>query len=296
MNDSLRFSTGIPGLDEYLGGGLLPGTLTVVVGSAGIGKTQFGLQFAQAGLTQEGRRGILFDMSSRGDSQNHADYARRMFGWTPEVVEPEAALTLDGFFDQTYPHGEYLHIFQQNGRRVTRGDLDFDAWHDWQAEVTRRLNRSIAFFYGNFVRGVRRAVVDGIEPADRPSESIQLELFEYVYHQILRKESDWVARDLFREHYRQNAQAVADHEYDPGCVGCMILLTAHETTLDAMVERPLDDGDLLTNANTVIHLGKIREGTRFRRAMYVAKHRGSACTDELIPYRIEGDGIHLEPV
>ena len=85
---------------------------------------------------------------------------------------------------------------------MTRRDLDFDAWHDWQAELARRLDASIAFFYGNFVRGVRRAVVDGIEPVDRPSDSIQIELFEYVYHQILRKDPEWVARDLFREHYR----------------------------------------------------------------------------------------------
>ncbi len=45
-----RLSTGIDGLDDLLGGGLLPGTLTAVVGSTGIGKTQFGLQFANAGL------------------------------------------------------------------------------------------------------------------------------------------------------------------------------------------------------------------------------------------------------
>ena len=100
------------------------------------------------------------------------------------------------------PCGDYLHVFDQHGRRVTRADLDFDAWHDWQAELARRLNASIAFFYGNFVRGVRRAVVDGIEPVDRPSDSIQFELFEYIYHQILRKDAEWVARDLFREHYR----------------------------------------------------------------------------------------------
>ena len=55
MNSNQRLTTGIDGLDELLGGGLLPGTLTVLVGSTGIGKTQFGLQFAQAGLKQEGR-------------------------------------------------------------------------------------------------------------------------------------------------------------------------------------------------------------------------------------------------
>jgi len=41
-----RLSTGIPALDDLLGGGLLPGRLAVVVGATGIGKTQLGLQFA----------------------------------------------------------------------------------------------------------------------------------------------------------------------------------------------------------------------------------------------------------
>ena len=53
---------------------------------------------------------------------------------------------------------------------------------------------------------MRRVVIDGIEPTDRPSESIQFNLFEYVYHQILRKDPEWVARDLFREPYRQHAE------------------------------------------------------------------------------------------
>ena len=61
-----------------------------------------------------------------------------------------------------------------------------------------------------------------------------------------------------------------------------------------MIERPLDEGDLLSNANTVIQMGKIRDGMKFRRALYVAKHRGSPCTDEIIPYRIDDGGIRLE--
>ncbi len=186
MTNNTRLSTGVEGLDRRLGGGLLPGTLCVVVGSTGIGKTQLGLQFAHAGAGQEGRPGILFDMSARGDSQNHADYARRMFGWELDAVGAQEHLDLDSFFDPRRPHGDYLHVFDRQGRRVTRRDLDFDAWHDWQAELARRLAVSIAFFYGNFIRGACRAVVDGIEPVDRPGESIQLELFEYVYHQILR--------------------------------------------------------------------------------------------------------------
>jgi hypothetical protein len=103
-----------------------------------------------------------------------------------------------------------------------------------------------------------------------------------------------VARDLFREHYRENAAAVAAHSYDPRSIGCMLLYTSHETTLDGLIERSLDEGDLLANANTIIHLGKIRDGTRFRRAMYVSKHRGSVCPDEIIPYTIGDHGISLE--
>ncbi len=294
MPTTSRHSTGIETLDRQLGGGLLPGTLTVVVGSTGIGKTQLGLQFAHAGVEQEGRGGIIFDMSARGDSQSHADYARRMFDWSLDRVEAEEHVDRDGFFDPKRRSGDYLHVFDQSGRRVTRRDMDFDAWHDWQAELSRRLTTSIAFFYGNFIRGTCRAVVDGVEPVDRPSESIQLELFEYVYHQILRKEPEWIARDLFRQRYRLMAEEVARHVYDPGRIGCMLLHTAHEATLDGLIERPLDEGDLLTNANTVIYLGKIREGTKFRRALYVGKHRGSVCPDEIIPYTIDDGGIRIE--
>jgi hypothetical protein len=293
MSQPSRLSTGIDGLDDLLGGGFIPGTLVAVVGSTGIGKTQFGLQFAQTGLLQEKCRGVIFDLCARGDSQNHDDYARRMFDWPLIEVDPERHIDLERFFEQKFPGGDYLHVFQQGGRRVTRADLGFDAWHDWQAELARRLNATIAFFYGNFVQGVRRAVVDGIEPVDRPSDSVQFELFEYIYHQILRKDPEWVARDLFREHFRANAEVVAQHLYDPAQIGCMLLITSHETTLDGLIERPLHEGDVLSNANTVIHLGKIREGTKFRRAMYISKHRGSACTEEIIPYRIEDRGILL---
>jgi hypothetical protein len=281
-------------LDGLMGGGLLPGTLTVVVGATGIGKTQLGLQFAQAGQQQEGRPGVIFDLTARGDSQNHADYARRIFGRELLPVPPDQEVSLAGFFRPQRPHGDYLHVFRQSGRRVTRQDLDFDAWHDWQGEIARRLAVSIAFFYGNFLQGVRRVVVDGIEPVGRPSDSIQLELFEYVYHQILRKDPQWVARDLFRQDFYQHAAEAARHVYDPASIACLLLYTSHETTLDGLIERPLDEGDLLSNANTILYLGKIREGTWFRRALYVAKHRGSACSDELIPYRIGEKGIELE--
>jgi KaiC/GvpD/RAD55 family RecA-like ATPase len=288
-----RFSTGIDGLDDMLGGGLLPGTLTVVSGATGIGKTQLGIQFAHAGQRQEGRTGLVFDMSCRGDAQCHADYARRLYGWNLSVANRDGGPTSAELFDVARSLADYLHVFDYGGRRVTRGDLDFDAWQDWQAELARKLSVTIAFFYGNFLRGTQRVVVDGIEPTQRPSDSIQFELFEYVYHQILRKDSDWVARDWLRERYRAHAKQVEAHRYDYNQVACLLLYTSPESMLEELISRKLDEGDVLANANTVIYLGKIREGNKLTKALYIAKHRGSACSDEIVPYTITDRGIEL---
>jgi KaiC/GvpD/RAD55 family RecA-like ATPase len=293
MTAAARLSTGVPGLDELLGGGLLPGTLTVASGATGIGKTQLGVQFAQAGLVQENKRGIIFDMCSRGDGQNHAEYAQRMFDWSLNVTDPTRPPALDGFFDSLSTLGDYLRIFEYHGRRVTRADLDFEAWQDWQSELSRKLTSTIAFFYGNFLRGTRRVVIDGVEPVGRASESIQFDLFEYVYHQILRKDPEWVARDLFREKFRDNAARIAQATYDSTQVGCLLLYTSAEVMLEELAARPLEEGDALSNANTVIYFGKMRNGNRLTRALYVAKHRGSACTDEFVPYTIDERGLRI---
>lgn len=289
-----RHSTGIDRLDEMLGGGLLPGTLTVVVGATGIGKTQLAIQFANAGQAQEGRRGVVFDMSARGDSQCHSEYALRISDWTMSKVAGHQTIKLDSFFAAERDHGDYLHVFDYSGRRVTKRDLDFDQWQQWQAELNAKLRNAIAFLYGNCVQGVRRFVVDGIEPTDRPHESIQFNLFEYVYHQVIRKDAEWVARDLFREAYRRNAADALTHAYDATSNSCLLSVTSHDTMLDDMLVRPLDEGDALANANTLIYMGKIREGNRIARGLVVAKHRGSACDDQIARYHIDDAGIQFD--
>lgn len=292
MNQAVRQSTGIPSLDLQLGGGLLPGTLTVVVGATGIGKSQLGVQFAHAGLRQESCGGVFLDLSARGDSQNHIDYAQRIAQWPIQnAVAHHPPWTR--FFSQDAEFGDCLAIFGYRGRRVTRQDLDFDQWRNWQAELNAKLQSTIAFLYGNFVQGSRRLVVDGVEPADRPNDSIQFNLFEYVYHQVVRKEAEWVARDLFRENFRVQQPLVQQHDYDPAGIGCVLLYTSRESMLDDLIERPLDEGDVLSNANTLIYMGKVRDGMKVRRALFVSKHRGSVCSEDILPYEIREDGLRL---
>ncbi|TWU47924.1 RAD55 family ATPase [Rubripirellula reticaptiva] len=289
-----RLQTGIAQLDDMLGGGLLPGKLTVVMGATGIGKTQLGIRFANQGAEQEGERGVFFDLTSRGDSQNHRDYANRMFGWELTAAELVDRVDAAAVWDRDRARRDSIHLFRDAGRRVTAADMDDDGWRRWKYEQAKKLDQAIAFFYGNFVHGVRRVVIDGIEPVDRAAQSIQFELFEYVYQQILRKEHDWLARDLFRVAYRENADRVTQAQYDHNSVGCAILATSHEVMLDDLISRPIESGDVLSNANTIILMGKTRDGNKMGRALCVAKHRGSACDETIVPFTIDDGGIVLE--
>lgn len=282
---------GIADFDRALGGGLLPGTLTVIAGATGAGKTQLGLRWADQGKVAEGRRGILCDLTSRGDAQNHAGYALDQFGWELTPYPASDTPDLDAIWDFERPLGDYFHPFERAGRRVTRRDLEADDWHAWKTDLARVLRVSAAYFYANFVRGVRRVVVDGVEPTERFSESIQFEFFEYLYHQILRREDEWAARELFRERYRANEPKVLAHRYDHQSLGCLYLYTTPHILLDDLMNEPIGEGDIFSNANTIIFMGRTRQAGRMGRALYVAKHRGSACSDEIMPYRLTDRGL-----
>jgi KaiC/GvpD/RAD55 family RecA-like ATPase len=290
-----RYSTGIDGLDELLGGGLIPGALTVVLGATGIGKTQLGLQFARKGLQQEGEPGIMFDMTTRGDAQNHVAYARRMFEWSLRERSIADHFSPVEIWDADRVRADYCHLFERSGRRITRGDLDHEAWQEWKAELNRKLEQAVAFFYANFIHGVRRCVIDGIEPVERASDSFQLHVFNYIYHQILHKDADWVARDVFRVHFRAHEPAVLDHLYDHQEIAAVLLSTSHEVMLDDLLNRRIESGDELSNANTIILMGKVREGSKMKRALHIAKHRGSPCDDSIVPFEITEQGLVLYP-
>ena len=294
-----RLSTGIPGLDEKLGGGLLAGTTTAVVGGSGAGKTQFALQFLNAGFAQavESRRGVILDLTARGDSQNHAEYAKALFNWTIEEQNPDKTFNPAEFF-QKLAAGErysadYLQAFPYAGRRVTKRDLDEDEWREWKYDLTRRLDATIAFLYTNFAQGARRLVVDGIEPVEHQGDSIQFELLEYVDRQIVKKDSSWVARDLFRQDFLKYQAQIEANAYASDDVAAVLSYTSRESSLEALIEKPLEEGDYFAQANTVIYLGKIRDGLKFRRALYIFKHRGSECSDEIIPYEIDDSGLRI---
>ena len=59
-----RVKVGILGLDDMLGGGLIPGSICSIIGTYGTGKTTFSLQFIWDGLTR-GERVIYISLEER---------------------------------------------------------------------------------------------------------------------------------------------------------------------------------------------------------------------------------------
>jgi circadian clock protein KaiC len=75
-----RKSIGIPDIDQMLGGGLWPGSTTLVAGPSGVGKTITGLHFLRAGVAA-GERGVMASLQ-----ENPTQIARVAsgYGWEPD--------------------------------------------------------------------------------------------------------------------------------------------------------------------------------------------------------------------
>lgn len=67
MNEEARVSTGVPGLDKMLRGGFLRGTVNLVRGAAGTGKTSLAFQFLAEGA-RRGEPGVFITFEEFPDS------------------------------------------------------------------------------------------------------------------------------------------------------------------------------------------------------------------------------------
>lgn len=278
-------------LDAALGGGLLPGTLTMLVGATGVGKTQLGMQFCQAGLGREGTPGAIIDLSSRGDSQNHDGYCARLFARKLSIADFDSD-PLGNPFGNGRP-ADVLPFLGYSGRRVLRSQMDVDGWHAWQSDLNRRLPLLSRFVYGHLIHGTRRFLVDGVEPQENAADSLQLELVEFIYHRMLRQEYDWLGREVFRQQFREMSPLVERHAYDHRESAAVVLVTTKESMLEQLMARPWSAGDLAAGANTVILMGRAMENGRMGRSLFIAKHRGSAVVDDVLKFDIDDQGVKI---
>ncbi len=108
-----RIGSGVPGLDQLMGGGIGSGEATLVLGPSGVGKTIFGLRFVTEGLA-EGERCLYVTF------QDTADQLIKMangFGWDLDTAKGGGQLVVHHI-----PLGELdLDILTENIRRELTG-------------------------------------------------------------------------------------------------------------------------------------------------------------------------------
>ncbi len=127
-----RITTGIPGLDSMLGGGLWPGSCTMVAGPSGSGKTIMGLHFAYGGAGR-GEHGIIATL------QENPTQLARMLGalnWplTHPAVEVMYCSPVDIYVD------EWVHDLLEAAERTQARRVVIDSLLDLQmasADETR---------------------------------------------------------------------------------------------------------------------------------------------------------------
>jgi len=86
-----RVSTGVKGLDDMLGGGLLPSRSVLVCGGPGSGKTIFGIQFLNYGVTKYSETGLYITLD---ESPAHIRKDMASFGWNLERLENDGRLAV----------------------------------------------------------------------------------------------------------------------------------------------------------------------------------------------------------
>ncbi|MEK6665164.1 MAG: ATPase domain-containing protein, partial [candidate division NC10 bacterium] len=290
-----RVSTAIGKLDEMLGGGLLPGTLAVVYGATGIGKTHLGLTFAHYGRSADGAPGLVFDMNGRGDSQQHHEYAQRLFGWplgrwthavTPMADPYPPDGQMQAYYSDAFPWVGKVRDYQV----ATPDGVELD-W-GWKAAYNRALYTVRPFFYFHFAAGSRRVTVDGVEPMNVPAEAIQFFLLDELYRKVIHRDAETLGMEICLPVWKHRAFIDA-HRYDHRAITTLLLVTTEETRLEDLLGRKTEAGDLGAVANTIVVMGSERVGTRVGRFLCVVKHRGSAMSDEIAEFRIGARGIEL---
>lgn len=89
-----KVSTGIPGLDELVGGGLPEGSTTVISGPPGIGKSSLTMQFLYNGVKgAEGQAGVYLTIE---DTVEDIEEYAQGFGWNIKDLEEKGKMRVIG--------------------------------------------------------------------------------------------------------------------------------------------------------------------------------------------------------
>jgi circadian clock protein KaiC len=131
--DLRRVEVGIPGFDSLALGGLPQGRTTLLAGSAGSGKTVFGLQFLASGARQFNEPGVLVTFAERPDDliANSESFGWDLGGLVDDgrlvIVDatPDPGAVVSGRFDFGGLSSRITHALAQvRGKRLVLDPID----------------------------------------------------------------------------------------------------------------------------------------------------------------------------
>lgn len=238
MRNMKRVKTGIPGLDEALGGGIPEGNVVLVSGLCGSGKTIFSLQFLHSGATEYGEKGAYIALDEKPEIVRRR---AKPFGWDLRDLELDNHIAiLDAYATLAkLPTSEKIKVL---------GPLETTSFITGILETLEKV-------------GAKRVVIDSITA------------FAYQFGDP-KKIRDVILRvfALLRE------------------LKCTTIITSEveEGQLSRWgVEEFLADG--------VIRLYPFTEGKKNQsRALRIIKMKGTKHPLELIPFKINENGINLD--
>jgi circadian clock protein KaiC len=153
MAELARVSLGIAGLDQMLQGGLVPGSIALIQGAPGTGKTTLGMQFLHHGATQEEEAGLLVTF----EQFPHTLYRDALaHGWNLRELEQEARLRVVFTSPQVFLSSLQSPISPINSAirdmNVKRAVID-SATH---FQTLTRNPVELRAFYNHLINGLRR--------------------------------------------------------------------------------------------------------------------------------------------
>ena len=171
-----RVPTGIPGLDKLIEGGFVRGSVNLISGSAGTGKTIFGCQFLLEGLRRK-EPGIYLTLEQERD-EILKDVAR--FGWDKEFLYYEKK----GLFRLVSEFPSKIRDLQEkviesierlNAKRFVLDSLTVAEMGWGEVKDVGKLRREVF----EFIRALKRTEATSLLIVEVPEESNKLSTFGF---------------------------------------------------------------------------------------------------------------------